>query len=221
MFLNLYNHLIHSKLERTYFEKYIEMKLRSKVKFKQLYFLIYQQLFKKRCQNDTNFLSSRNKSKSVSRNWISFSWKLLKNYIEITATFRPINIMSKKVSQNNIDFWFIEIASNKVHRNNVDFLPSEITWKKVCQKDVDFSPIKITPKKPRRTEVDFLPIQTTSKKAHRNNVDFSSIEITLHIKMMLKFVDNFSSTYWCNIVFELTPIRRGVSVGMFVRLMNI
>ena len=187
------------------------------MKFKQLYFLIYQQLFKKRCQNDTNCLSSRNKSKSVSRNWISFSWKLLKKYIEITVTFWPINIMSKKVSQNNIDFWFIETASNKVHRNNVHFCPAKLRGIKYVKRMSIFCPSKLR----QRNHVELKSIFCPFKIRRRKHIETTSIFRPLKLHKMLKFVNIFSSTYWCNIILELTPIRCGVSVGMFVRLINI
>ena len=58
-----------------------------------------------------------------------------------------IEITSKRVRGNNVDFSAIKITSNKVRGNNADFSASEITSRKVRENDVDISTIEITSRK--------------------------------------------------------------------------
>ena len=64
-----------------------------------------------------------------------------------TSKFFPIEISSKKVRANKLDFSTIKITSKKVRRNNVDFSTIEITSKKVRGSYVDFLTREIIPKK--------------------------------------------------------------------------
>ena len=61
--------------------------------------------------------------------------------------FLTIEITSKKVRENNVDFSTIKITSKKIRRNNMDFSIIEITSKKVFGNNVNFSVCKIISKK--------------------------------------------------------------------------
>ena len=93
------------------------------------------------------------------------------------------------------------------HRNIIE---------KKSGKNVDFSTIEITSRRISGNNVDFSTSEITLKKIRGNDVDFPISEITLkkYVKMTWKFVEIWSSTYRRNIDFELTWIRRGVSVGL-------
>ena len=96
-------------------------------------FWYIKKLFKKRCQNDNDFLSS---------NFHQFSIKVAsKNTWKQRRFFLAIKIRLKKVHQNNIDFSHIDIMSKKVHRNDINFLLIKITPSKVRWSNVDFLPI--------------------------------------------------------------------------------
>ena len=112
----------------------------------------------------------------------------------------------------------IEITSKKVRGNHVDFSTSEITSKKVRGNHVDFSTIEITSKKVRGNHVNFSTIEITSKKVRGNHVDFSTSEITSkkYAKMTWKFVKIWSWTYRRNIHVESTWVRRGVRFGLLL-----
>ena len=58
----------------------------------------------------------------------------------------------------------MEITSKRVRGNNVDFITSKIAPIKVRGNNVDFSTIKITSKTVRGNNVDFSSIEITSKK---------------------------------------------------------
>ena len=79
-------------------------------------------------------------------------------------------------------------------------------------------PIKITSKKVSKNDVHISTIEITAKKVRGNHVDFSSSEITSkkYTEMTWKFVEIWSSTYRRNIHVELTWIRRGVPVGLYL-----
>ena len=87
-----------------------------------------------------------------------------------------------------------------------------------CQNDVKSMPIKITSKKVSKNDVHISTIEITAKKVRGNHVDFSSSEITSkkYTEMTWKFVEIWSSTYRRNIHVELTWIRRGVPVGLYL-----
>ena len=91
----------------------------------------------------------------------------------------------------------IEITSKKVRGNNVDFSTSKITPIKVRGDKVFFSTIEIRSKRVRENNVNFLTIEITSEKVHRNNVDFLTIKITSkkYAEMMWKFVQIWFSIY--------------------------
>ena len=67
-----------------------------------------------------------------------------------------------------MEFSIIEITSKKVPGNNVDFLFIEITSR---GNNVDFSSIEITLTKVRGNNVDFLTIEITSKNYAKNDVE--------------------------------------------------
>ena len=117
----------------------------------------------------------------------------------------------------------IEITSKKVRGNHVDFSTSKITSKKVRGNHVDFSTSEITSKKVRGNHVDFSTIEITSKKVRGNHVDFSTSETTSkkYAEMTWKFVEIWSSTYRHNIHVESTSIRRGVPVGILLGVSHI
>ena len=120
-------------------------------------------------------------------------------------------------------------------KNDVQFLPSKFrrkkhvltTWifqssklhrKKASGKNMDISINEITLKKVHGNNVDFWTIKITPKKVRGNDVDFSTIEITLkkYVETTRKFVEIWSSTYWCNIGIESASIRRGVPFGLLL-----
>ena len=182
MFLNLYNHLIHFKVEQKYFE------IKSKIEVQTALVFVYQKHFKIKLHNRNKFLSFKNKSKSAPWSYISFSSKL-----------------HQKIHRNNVHFFSIKIRSNKC-RNDVDFSLIEITSSKIRWNDVNFLPIEITLKKVRENDIEFLPMGITSRKIRQNHADFLPNEITLknYIKMMWTFVNIFPLTYrnkslsnWC------------------------
>ena len=62
---------------------------------------------------------------------------------------------------------------------------------------------------------EFFDHRNYIKKVRGNDADFSISEITSkkYVEMMWKFVEIWSSAYWCNIHVESTLIRRGVPIG--------
>ena len=134
-----------------------------------------------------------------------------------------IEITSKKVRGNHVDFSTSEITSKKVRGNHVDFSTSEITSKKVRGNHVDFSTIEITSKKVRGNHVNFSTSEITSKKVRGNHADFSTIETTSkkYAEMTWKFAEIWSSTYRRNIDAESTWIRHGLPVGYNVLLKDV
>ena len=68
----------------------------------------------------------------------------------------------------------IEITSKKVRGNNVDFSTSEITPKKVRGSDVDFPTIKITSKKYAEMTWKFVQIWSLT---YRRNIHVESMSI--------------------------------------------
>ena len=113
-------------------KKYIKTILSPKGTFKQLNFLIYQKLIKKRFQNDHNFLS----------------FKITSKYAQIHLF--SIQILPKNAPKQRLS---IEIRLKKVHRINVDISLIKVTSNKVRQNEVDFSPVKITSKKVLRNDL--------------------------------------------------------------------
>ena len=120
-------------------------------------------------------------------------------------------------------------------KNDVQFLPSKFrrkkhvltTWifqssklhrKKASGKNMDISISEITLKKVHGNNMDFWTIKITPKKVRGNDVDFSTIEITLkkYVETTRKFVEIWSSTYWCSIGIESAWIRRGVPFGLLL-----
>ena len=120
-----------------------------------------------------------------------------------------------KLTKSNIEFLPIEISSKKISANNVNLLNIKIISKKIRGKNVGISTSEITSKKIRGNNVDFLTIEITSKKGRGNDVDFSISEITSkkYMEIMWKFLELWSSTYWCNTDVRSTSIQRGVSFG--------
>ena len=121
--------------------------------------------------------------------------------------------------------------------------PGKFTWKVDGEQSCKSQLFKVTNKgKPpwtfpynlTKNSVEFLPLEISSKKVHGKNVDifrlaklpqtkhvettriFWTIEITSkkYVEMTWKFVEIWSSTYWCNIHAESTSIRRGMPDGM-------
>ena len=113
-----------------------------------------------------------------------------------------IEISSKKVRANKVDYSTIKITSKKVSRNTVDISTKEITSKKVRENKVDFSTMEITPKKVGGNNVGFSTIEITSKKVRGNNVDFLTIEITSKkdVETTWKFVEIWSLANRYNIL---------------------
>ena len=91
--------------------------------------------------------------------------------------FLTIEITSKKVHGNDVNFSTINIKSKIVCGNDVYFSTSEITPKKVRGNEMNFSTVEITSKKVRGTEVDFSINKTESlnQKVHGNDVRFFQI----------------------------------------------
>ena len=128
-----------------------------------------------------------------------------------------VEILSKIVRANKVDFSTIKIKLKKVSRKAVDISKREITSKKVRGSKVDFSTIEVTSKKVLGNNVDFSTIEIASKKALGNDLDFSISEIISKkfVEMTWKFAQIWSSTYRHNSYVELTRISRGVPVGLF------
>ena len=77
-----------------------------------------------------------------------------------------IEITSKKVRGNNVDFSAMEITSKRVRGNNVDFITSKIAPIKVRGNNVDFSTIEITSKK--YAEMTWKFVEFWTSKYQRN-----------------------------------------------------
>ena len=172
--------------------KYIKTISSQKGTFKQLWFLIYQKLIKKRYQNDHNFLLFKIISKYTRPSYISFPSKL---HQENTPKQRWIfvyrNQFEKVASKwrRYFDHWsYVKHVVKHGHWSYV----------KVCQNDVDFWHIEITSNKVRQNNVDFAPIEITSKK---------------YVEMIWKSIDMFFSMYRRNIDIESVSIRLGVPIA--------
>ena len=90
----------------------------------------------------------------------------------------PMEITSKEVWQNAIDFLFIEITSRRGHHKDVDCLSIVITLNKMRQNEVHFWPIETTLKKYVKMSPKFVDI---SYSTFRRNID---IELTLIRRVM-------------------------------------
>ena len=114
-----------------------------------------------------------------------------------------IDITSKKVRGNNVDFSAIEITSKKVRRKNAQFSIREITLIKVLGNYEDFSTIEITSKK--NVEITWIsrPAKLRRKK---------------YVEATWKFVQICSLTYQRNIHVESKSIRRAVPVGQSLKV---
>ena len=88
--------------------------------------------------------------------------------------FPAIEITSKKVRGNNVDFLSSKIALIKVRGNNVYFSTIEITSKRVRGNNVDFSTIEITLKKYAEMTWKFIEIWSST---YRRNSHVESTEI--------------------------------------------
>ena len=135
-----------------------------------------------------------------------FTWKVegekfcKSQFFKVTNKGKPAQTFSLacNLTKNDVGFLAIDISSKKVRAINVDFSIIKVTSKKLSENNVDFWTIQITPKKVRGNDVYFLIREITSKK---------------YVEMTWKFVEIWSSTYWCNIHVESTSIWRSVSVG--------
>ena len=126
-----------------------------------------------------------------------------------------IDIISKKVHGNNMDFLTSKITPIKVRPNNVDFLAMKITSKKICGNNLDFPTSEITSKKVRGNNVDFFDQQNYIEKSLWKQRCFFDQRnyIKKYLEMTWNFVEICSSTYWRNIDVESTWIRRGMPIG--------
>ena len=141
---------------------------------------------------------------------VFISIQLTKNDVK----FLPIQISLKKVQAKKVDFSTIIITLQKVSRNTVDISTREITPKKVRENKWLFRPSKLHQKK----YVDTTWIFSTSQKYLWKRQGFFDQQnyIKKYMEMTWKLVKIWSWMYRHNVVVEMTSIRLGVPVMVFV-----
>ena len=134
---------------------------------------------------------------------------LIKKKIKTTTILCPSK--AHQIKRVEIASVFHRNCVKKLHRSKVDFSSIKIKSEKVHQTGIDIFAIKIVSKR-----FWLSPIEITLIKVRRIDVAFSLIEITSekYIEITWKLIDNFFSTYRCNIGIRLTYMHRDVSVGM-------
>ena len=157
--------------------------------------------------------------------WTVESWKHRKtspnvfNSLQLTKNdveFLPIKITWKKVSTNNAIFQSDKLHWKSTWKIRRFFRQSKLNWKNWKQRGF-FDQGNYTDKSTWKQR-GFFCHRNYIEKVRENNVGFSTSKILSknNVEMAWKFGKILSWTYRCNIDVELTWIRRGVSVGIYL-----